>query len=38
VNEASPATGTRKSFTGVERVGSKMPHPVVIFVMLIGLG
>jgi len=42
MSEASAAASAPKSFTqklldGVERVGNKVPHPVVIFVILIGL-
>jgi len=42
MSEAGTAAQAPKSFTqklldGVERVGNKVPHPVVIFVLLIGL-
>ena len=39
MNEASaaPLTSMQKILNAVERFGNKVPHPVVIFVILIGI-
>ncbi len=37
MNAAAPATTMQKILDVVERVGNKVPHPVVIFVILIGI-
>ena len=37
INTAAPATTMQKFLDVVERVGNKVPHPVVIFVILIGI-
>ena len=34
---AAPKTFMEKVLDGVERVGNKVPHPAVIFVILIGI-
>jgi len=34
---AAPKTFTQKLLDVVERVGSKIPHPAVIFLVLIGI-
>ena len=37
VETAPPKTFLQKMLDGVERVGNKVPHPAVIFFILIGL-
>ena len=34
---AAPKTGMQKLLDAVERVGNRVPHPVMIFVYLIGI-
>ena len=34
---AAPKTFMEKVLDGVERVGNKVPHPAVIFIILIGI-
>jgi len=37
MNTAAPATSMQKILDVVERVGNRVPHPVIIFVILIGV-
>ena len=37
VKGAAPATSMQKILNVVERVGNKVPHPVIIFVILIAI-
>jgi aminobenzoyl-glutamate transport protein len=33
----APMTRVQKMLDGVERIGNRVPHPVVIFLILIGI-
>jgi aminobenzoyl-glutamate transport protein len=37
INTAAPPTTMQRVLDVVERVGNKVPHPVIIFVILIGV-